>query len=97
MPESLRNHLGATSDRPNAFLETLSQEELWAKQQEDQLADAEKRIVDRAEQALRQNGHFLAFEAQQEMLDAGNDAEMTTDKKAGGKQKPKKEGGCTIY
>jgi len=41
------------SDRAGMLIDQTSQEEKWAKQQEDQMQDAEKRVVDRAEQALR--------------------------------------------
>ena len=55
MPESLRNH-NFGSDRQGVLIDSNSQDEVWAKQQEDQMQDAEKRKVDRAEQNLRQSG-----------------------------------------
>lgn len=47
IPESLRNHHGFGSDR--AGMVDSSENEAWARQQEEAMQDAEKRVVDRAE------------------------------------------------
>ena len=60
------------------------------------MQDAEKRVVDRAEQALRQNGHFLTF--QQEQEEGMADEKPNGKKKGKGKSKDSKgkdkDGGC---
>lgn len=63
------------------------------------MQDAEKRVVDRAEQALRQNGHFIQFQDSQGIL--GNDPQEALSesgkKVKKNKDKDKKEGGCLIF
>ena len=93
MPESLRNH-NFGSDRQGVLIDSNSNDEVWAKQQEDQMQDAEKRVVDRAEQNFRQSGNVLAFEDSQGIM-AQEQPEHRNSKSKG---KDKKEGGgCAIF
>ena len=101
VPESLRAHHGWGSERAGVMGDSASNDnEAWARQQEEAMQDAEKRVVDRAEQALRQNGHFLTF---QEQEDGQADEKPNGKKKGKGKSKSKdskggKEGGgCLIF
>ena len=57
------------------------------------MQDAEKRVVDRAEQNLRQSGNVLAFEDSQGIM-AQEQPEHRNSKSKG---KDKKEGGCAIF
>ena len=107
LPESLRAHQNFGSDRPagSGLIDDLSQEEQWAKQQEEQYQDAERRMAERAEQALRQNGHFLTFEDPQGIIQPGAAAQpdgsgkkpKSPGKKKGDKDKKEKSGGCHLF
>ena len=48
VPESLRNHHGFGSDRAG-MMDSASNDEVWAKQQEEVIQDAEQRAIEKAE------------------------------------------------
>lgn len=81
------------------MIESISQEEQWAKKMEDKIQDSEKRMTERAEQAFRQNGHFLqSIDDAQGIMGQPNaegaDAAADGNKKKG---QAKEKGGCTVF